>query len=150
MKTDNRPHALTLRLTAQEFWQQLWNALGHWTPLMERCWSYAPGLTVRVETRLVVTVDFDLKNLPHRGRRFFILTANQDIWTPESIARFVAEEIYDHSATCPDCGWDDGWLDIQQRLDRGILVAADPLEAELFPKLAAKMAERLHRNGTNV
>jgi hypothetical protein len=107
---------------------------------MQECWEFVPGLTVRVEGRLMVTVDFDIKNLPHNGRRFFVNPDSEGKFTPEEIARHTVEEIYKHKATCADCG--DGRKTLYDRLREGVNVPPDKLEELLFPKLAGQLRKR--------
>jgi hypothetical protein len=126
-----------LSRTPEEYWKAVWDHLNEYMPLMEECWYFKPDLRVEVEARLMVTVDFDLKDLPHNGRRFFINPDNEDRDTPEQIARFTVEEVYQHKAVCKECG--DGSMSIQDRLHAGVKVPPDGMEEILFPVLAKKL-----------
>jgi hypothetical protein len=126
--------------SAAQFHKALGECLARYLPLMRKDWQDVPALTVKVEARLVVTVDFELKDLPHNGRRFFVNPDNEDEDTPEKIARKTVEEIYDHKADCPDCG--DGAKTLRDRLREGDPTPPDEIETILFPKLAGRMRGR--------
>jgi hypothetical protein len=133
-------HVRPLARTAGEMQRAIWDKLGPYLGAMEEAWGAAPGIVVRVEARMMVTVDFQLANLPHNGRRFFVNPDNQDTLTPEAIARHVAKEVYEHAATCPGCG--HGQPTIQERLRRRINTPPTELEEMLYPKLARLLRER--------
>jgi hypothetical protein len=126
-----------MRLTPQEFLHELCEGLAGYAALMQQCWGFIPAIKVKVESRLMVTIDFDIKDLPHNGRRFFLHPANEVKLSPEDIARLTVEEIYDHKATCADCG--DGSVTLPDRIRERVLVPPDPLETLLFPQLARKL-----------
>jgi hypothetical protein len=113
--------------------------------MMHQTWTFAPTFTVKAESRMVVTVDFDMKGLPHRGRRYFINPGNQRTWSPEAIALDVAREVYEHAADCKGCG--HGQVTIQDRIARGVLTPPDALEAVLFPDLVKKLSRRIAKAG---
>ncbi len=72
--------------------------------LMQDTWGYAPEVTVKVETVVRISADFNMKGFAHDGRFIMVHDGNTHRRTPEKVAKEIMGEITSHKNTCAECG----------------------------------------------